>query len=199
MVGWHHQINGNEPEQTPGDGEGQESLVCCSPWGCRVRHDLATEQQQQYLLVDGSIWLNLKFRQTLCFQWLLRSTKRRGYPSPYFLRFVYWKIFISSSRIQDKGPLINYMLNPGSREGSGTPLQYSCLESPMDGGAWWAAVYGVAQSQTRLSNWTEQNWCWSWSSNTLASWWEEPTHWKRPWCWETLRAGGEGGNKGWNG
>ena len=37
-----------------------------------------------------------------------------------------------------------------SREGNGTPLQYSCLENPVDGGAWWAAVYGVAQSQTRL-------------------------------------------------
>ena len=35
-------------------------------------------------------------------------------------------------------------------EGNGTPLQYSCLENPMDGGAWWAAIYGVAQSWTRL-------------------------------------------------
>ena len=35
-------------------------------------------------------------------------------------------------------------------EGNGTPLQCSCLENPMDRGAWWAAVYGVAQSQTRL-------------------------------------------------
>ena len=34
--------------------------------------------------------------------------------------------------------------------GNGTPLQYSCLENPRDGGAWWAAVYGVAQSWTRL-------------------------------------------------
>ena len=33
-------------------------------------------------------------------------------------------------------------------EGNGTPLQYSCLENPRDGGAWWAAVYGVAQSRT---------------------------------------------------
>ena len=39
-------------------------------------------------------------------------------------------------------------------EGNGTPLQYSCLESPMDGGAWWAAVYGVATSQTRLRDFT---------------------------------------------
>ena len=35
-------------------------------------------------------------------------------------------------------------------EGNGNPLQYSCLENPWDGGAWWAAVYGVAQSRTRL-------------------------------------------------
>ena len=40
------------------------------------------------------------------------------------------------------------------REGSGTPLQYSCLENPMDGGAWWAAVRGVARSRTRLSDFT---------------------------------------------
>ena len=39
-------------------------------------------------------------------------------------------------------------------EGSGTPLQYSCLENPIDGGAWWAAVHGVAKSQTRLSDFT---------------------------------------------
>ena len=36
------------------------------------------------------------------------------------------------------------------REGNGTPLQYFHLENPMDGGAWWAAVYGVARSRTRL-------------------------------------------------
>ena len=39
-------------------------------------------------------------------------------------------------------------------EGSGTPLQHSCLENPMDGGAWWAAVHGVAKSWTRLSYFT---------------------------------------------
>ena len=39
-------------------------------------------------------------------------------------------------------------------EGNGTPLQYSCLENPMDGGAWWAAVYGFAKSRAQLSNFT---------------------------------------------
>ena len=42
----------------------------------------------------------------------------------------------------------------GGGEGSGTPLQYSCLENPMDRGAWWAAVHGVAKSRTRLSDFT---------------------------------------------
>ena len=46
MVEWHHQLNGHEFEQTPGDSEGRGSLVCCSPWGSqRVGHDLATEEQ----------------------------------------------------------------------------------------------------------------------------------------------------------
>ena len=44
-----------------------------------------------------------------------------------------------------------------------------------------------------------KDWCWSWSSNTLATWCEELTHWKRPWCWKRLRAGGEGDNRGWDG
>ena len=35
MVGWHHRLNGQEFEQAPGDGEGQGSLACCSPWGCK--------------------------------------------------------------------------------------------------------------------------------------------------------------------
>ena len=40
---------------------------------------------------------------------------------------------------------------------------------------------------------------WSWRSNTLATWCEEPTLWKRPWCWERLKAVGEGDNRGWDG
>ena len=41
-----------------------------------------------------------------------------------------------------------------SGEGNGYPLQYSCLDNPMDGGAWWATVHGVAKSRTRLSDFT---------------------------------------------
>ena len=46
MVGWHHQLNGHEFEQAPGDGEGEESLTCCSPWGLKELD--VTEQQQQH-------------------------------------------------------------------------------------------------------------------------------------------------------
>ena len=42
----------------------------------------------------------------------------------------------------------------GLGEDDGTPLQYSCLENPMDGGAWWAAVHGVVKSRTQLSDFT---------------------------------------------
>ena len=45
-VGWHHQLNRHKCEQTPVHSEGQGSVSCCSPWGHRVGHDLATEQQK---------------------------------------------------------------------------------------------------------------------------------------------------------
>ena len=44
-----------------------------------------------------------------------------------------------------------------------------------------------------------KDWCWGWNSNNLATSCEELTHWKRPWCWEGLRARGEGDDRGWDG
>ena len=44
-----------------------------------------------------------------------------------------------------------------------------------------------------------KDWCWGWNSNTLATWCEELSHWKRPWCWERLKVGGEGDDRGWDG
>ena len=43
----------------------------------------------------------------------------------------------------------------------------------------------------------QKDWCWSWSTITFATWCKEPTHWKRPWCQERLKAGGEGDDRGW--
>ena len=53
-------------------------------------------------------------------------------------------------------------------------------------------------NQNWIFHW--KDWCWSWSCNTLATWCEELTHWKRPWFWEKLKAGGEGDDRrrdGW--
>ena len=44
-----------------------------------------------------------------------------------------------------------------------------------------------------------KDWCWSWNSNTLTTWCEDLTQWKRPWCWKRLKEGGEGDDRGWDG
>ena len=62
---------------------------------------------------------------------------------------IWIKISLNNLSTVDKSPLVEL-----SGEGNGTPLQYSCLEIPWTGGAYWAAVHGVAKSQTRLSNFT---------------------------------------------
>ena len=58
------------------------------------------------------------------------------------------------AKLKDTRSAYQNELHASSGEGNGTPLQYSCLENPMDGGAWWAAVCGVAKSWTLLSDFT---------------------------------------------
>ena len=71
-------------------------------------------------------------------------------------------------------------------EGNGNPLQYSCLENPRDGGAWWAAIYGVAQSWTRLKRLSSSNAIWNRLKNGISNfsfnilnfsfkWWSDGT------------------------
>ena len=64
------------------------------------------------------------------------------------------------------------------------------LESPMD----CKEIQSVYPKGNHL-----KDWCWSWSSNALATWCKELTHLKRPWCWERLKAKGEEGDRGWDG
>ena len=77
------------------------------------------------------------------------------------------------------------LLNCGIGEDSWESLG---LQGDPTSPSWRKSVLGV--------HW--KDWCWSWNSNTLATWCEELIHLKRPWCWEILRAGGEGDNKGWD-
>ena len=66
------------------------------------------------------------------------------------------------------------------------------LESPLDS----KEIKPVNLKGNLNTHW--KDWRWSWSSNTLATWCEEPTHWKNPWCWQRLRTGGEESDRGWD-
>ena len=68
-VGWHHRLNGHEFEQTPGDGEGQGSLACCSPWG--LKESDTTEQlnnNNQHIFSCSEVSLALTEAHTPCVQ-----------------------------------------------------------------------------------------------------------------------------------
>ena len=62
---------------------------------------------------------------------------------------------VSACNAVDLGLISGSGRSPG--EGNGNPLQYSCLENPMDGGAWWATVHGLANSRTQLRDFTQFN------------------------------------------
>ena len=62
---------------------------------------------------------------------------------------------------------------------------------------WHIVDFNYSHWKSSISHW--KDWCWSWNSNTLATWCEELTHWKRAWCWERLKGGGEGDHRGWDG
>ena len=89
-----------------------------------------------------------------------------------------------------------------------------CTRFWVNSGSWWwtgrpgmlrfMGLQRVGHDWATELNWTERklilnihwkDWCWSWSSNTLASWCKDPNHWKRPWGWENLRAEEEGGKE----
>ena len=83
MVEWHHWFNGHEFEQNPRQSEGRRSLACCSPWGCRVGHKWATEQQlawqtQHFFYIAAWVIdvlsVILKWNPTACSLFLLYST-----------------------------------------------------------------------------------------------------------------------------
>ena len=60
MVGWHHRFNGHEPGQTLGDGERQESLACCSPWG-RKELDVTWQLNNNFLLINALFKLEANY------------------------------------------------------------------------------------------------------------------------------------------
>jgi len=124
------------------------------PRGRRIGHDWVTNMPHSSFSLYWVFTVLLSF-YVLVF-WLrgmldLISWTRDGNSIPYTRRwnFKHWTREIPPGALLMK---VCRRLCCWFEEGSGTPLQYSCLENPMDGGAWWATVHGVTKSQTQLSN-----------------------------------------------
>ena len=112
-----------------------------------------------------------------------------GYPLQYSLTSLVAQL-LKNSPAGDLGSIPGFMeelmfMNCGAGEDSWESLG---LQGDQTSQSWRKSVLNI--------HW--KDWCWSWSSNALATWWEL-THWKRPWCWERLNAGGEGDDRGWDG
>ena len=126
-----------------------ESLVGYSPRGCkRVGHDLATKQQQQKFNYSFLSFSYLRHWKIGTLQWrptpVLLPGKSHGCRS--LEGCSPWGRWES-----DMTEWLHFQFSLSCiGEGNGNPLQCSCLENPRDGGAWWSAIYGVAQSRTRL-------------------------------------------------
>ena len=110
-------------------------------------------------LLSPQLWLKISFLclHLHCWSWLILNL---CHVILTFLFCWWWQLLIVFARLVwgCHGSLYDeWFLTEAQAffgEGNGNPLQYSCLENPMDGGAWWAAVHGVTNSQTRLSNFT---------------------------------------------
>ena len=134
----------------------QPQRQCCrsNAWLCYVRgsrislfpHWWVPKAESDTYLLRGGLSRHLSWCN------LMMMNKERGQQTQVW-EAGGWEPHVSSWPMnhQEGGKLEIYKsVKQALGEGNGTPLQYSCLENPMDGGAWWAAVYGVAQSQTRL-------------------------------------------------
>ena len=156
MVGWHHQLNGHESEQALGVGDGQGSLVCYVPWGHKESNTAEQVNWTELILKIDYIKKNLIKNH---WQGLKEHKDNKFYHSVSHF------------------PLMEHTLYFG--EGHGTPLQYSCLENPMDRGAWWSIAHGFAKSRTwlkRLSSHTRTLYL---PDNILNSWDNPNNEWRK--------------------
>ena len=104
------------------------------------------------------MWLVVRNNQTCSnFSFSSITQRRQWQPTPVLLpgKSHGWRSLVGCSpwsrQESDMTEWLHFHFSPSCiGEGNGNPLQCSCLENPRDGGAWWAAVYGVAQSRTRL-------------------------------------------------
>ena len=129
MMNWRRKWQPT-PVFLPGESQGRGSLVACRLWGShRVGRDWSDWAGQEKVMALHSSTLAWKI------PWMEEPSRLQSMES---LRVGHdWSTSLS---------LLTFMHS----EGNGNPLQCSCLETPREGGAWWPAVYGVAQSRTWL-------------------------------------------------
>ena len=137
LLWWSNGEGNGTPFQysCPGKSHGRRSLVGCSPWGCK---ELDTTKRLLSLFT-------------------FMHWRRKWQPTPVFLpgESHGWRSPVGCSpwgrEESDTTERLHFHFSLScSGEGNGNPLQCSCLENPRDEGAWWAAIYGVTQSWTRL-------------------------------------------------
>ena len=133
MVGWHQWLNGHEFGWTLGAGDGQEDLACVAHGVAKSRTRLSNWTELKKYRTQDPSWR----RQRHPIPVLRKSHGRRSLVgcSPWGLEELH-----TTKRLH-----FHFSLSCVGR-GNGNPLQCSCLENPRDGGAWWAAVDGVTQS-----------------------------------------------------
>ena len=108
-----------------------------------------SSEKRWVFFIKSQIWCTL---ESYCL--LMSQYNTQNYTLGIYSIGFYQNIFKKIDTMSFSRNHIWWLVLDKSREGNGTPLQYSCLENPMDRGAWWAAVHRVAKSRTRLSDFT---------------------------------------------
>ena len=176
-ITWHHRLYGHDFEEALGVGGGQGSLACCSPWGHKESN-----------MSEALNWLTVGSLCDRCFQ----TTKSK-------LGFAH-QIHCSCHWDEKKGGFMKEISSETAIETCWVRME---LAQAWCGGFstnFWESLITwptILNIEYNIVHW--KDWCWSWNSNTLATWCEELTHLKSPWCWERSRAGGEGDDRGWDG
>ena len=132
------------PVFLPGESHGQRSLAGYSPQACK-ESDATEAAFHTCTLQNGSSPMSFSSKWLKIFVAYWKGLYHLGFPGGL-------EVKASTCNAGDLGSIPGSGRSPG--EGNGNPLQYSCLENPMDGGAWWATVHGVTKSRTRLSKFT---------------------------------------------
>ena len=121
--------------------------ICCNKQVCQSCYCWVLSNE------TWTVWGSKPVNWWVCFLPCIIKLDRRV---TYVIRVLpSWECRNNHSMIPNVGCSWNKTpIGPSGREGNGTPLQYSCLEGPMDGGAWWAPAHGVARSRAWLSDFT---------------------------------------------